>query len=116
MLMEKLSSGVLRVLTPLGPRYLRPSLAQRLQLMWVFRNFATLPAKVLTARQLRLIDTMCAQNRFIAFNQNGWQEAPILGTLEQRPPAQSTPTKIGRSNASLNPVTPFAADSATSNE
>ena len=28
--MEKLFAGVLRVLTPLGPRYIRPSLAQRI--------------------------------------------------------------------------------------
>jgi hypothetical protein len=116
MLMEKLSCGVLRVLTPLGPRYLQPSFAQRLYLMWVFRNFANLPAKVLTTRQLRLIDTMCAQNRFIAFNQNGWQDVPILGTLEQRPPASPAPTENRRPNATLDPVTPFAADSATSNE
>jgi hypothetical protein len=112
MLMEKLSRGVLRVLTPLGPRYLRPSFTQRLYLLWVFRNFTTLPAKVLSTRQLRLIDSMCSQNRFVSFNQNGFEDAPILGTLEQRPPVQPVPLPTRRPNASVNsPVTQFAADS-----
>jgi hypothetical protein len=112
MLMEKLSRGVLRVLTPLGPRYLRPSFAQRLYLLWVFRNFTTLPAKVLSARQLRLVDSMCAQNRFVSFNQNGFEDTPILGTLEQRPPVQPVPLPTRRPNAGVNsPVTQFAADS-----
>jgi hypothetical protein len=41
MWLEKLSWGVLRVLTPLGPRYVKPSLAQRFYLLWIFRNFHT---------------------------------------------------------------------------
>src|SRR5207237_1036313 len=39
---EKLSAGVLRILTPLGPRYLKPSLSQRVYLLWVFRHFEKL--------------------------------------------------------------------------
>jgi hypothetical protein len=113
MLMEKLSRGLLRVLTPLGPRYLRPSFTQCLYLLWVFRNFTTLPAKVLTPRQLKLVDLMCNQNRFVSFNQNGFEDAPILGTLEQRPPVQPAPVLARRPNGSVNPVSPFAADSAS---
>ena len=60
MWLEKLASGVLRVLTPLGPRYLQPSFAQRLYLLWVFRNFQTLPVKVLTSRQRRRVESMWA--------------------------------------------------------
>src|SRR2546430_4111018 len=41
MWLEKLSSGVLRVLTPLGPRYLKPSLAQKLYLLWLFFFFSS---------------------------------------------------------------------------
>ena len=85
MWLEKLASGVLRVLTPLGPRYLKPSLAQRLYLLWVFRNFPTLPVKVLTTRQQRLVESMCANNRFVSFGV-GVDDAPLLGTLERRPP------------------------------
>jgi hypothetical protein len=116
MLLEKLSCGVLRVLTPLGPRYLQPSFGQRLYLLWIFRNFTTLPSKVLSARQLRLIDRMCAQNRFIAFNQNGVEDFPVLGTLEQRPPVQARPAEVCEPKTGMNSVTQFAADSAASNE
>jgi len=85
MWLEKLYSGVLRVLTPLGPRYLRPTFAQRLYLLWVFRNFPTLPVKVLTSRQRRLVESMCADDKFVSFGV-GADDAPLLGTLEQRPP------------------------------
>jgi len=108
---EKLLDGVLRVLTPLGPRYLKPSLMQRLYLLWIFRNFQTLPVKVLTARQLRRIDAMCGQHGFISLLElNSVMDAPVLGTLEQRPP-------VGESHAPRRPVrsvtetvSPFAAD------
>jgi hypothetical protein len=87
MRLEKLSSGVLRILTPLGPRYLNPSFAQRLYLIWVFRHFDTLPVKVLNSHQRRMIETMCTNNQFVSL---GIDEAPVLGTLEQRPPAPDT--------------------------
>jgi hypothetical protein len=58
MWIEKLWEGVLRVLTPLGPRYLQPTFLQRVYLLWIFRNFQTLPVKVLTPFQLRFIESM----------------------------------------------------------
>jgi hypothetical protein len=82
MSLQKLSSGVLRILTPLGPRYLSPSFTQRIYLLWIFRNFSILPAKVLTRRQTRLIDAICAEHRFVAMLGQDWL---VLGTLEQRP-------------------------------
>src|SRR5678816_2113791 len=86
----KLFAGVLRVLTPLGPRYIRPSLAQRIYLLWVFRNFQVLPLQVLTRRQRRVIDGLCVEPRFVSLTDpDGW-EAPILGTLERRPPISQT--------------------------
>ena len=88
--MEKLFAGVLRVLTPLGPRYIRPSLAQRIYLLWIFRNFQVLPLQVLTRRQRRVIDGLCVEPRFVSLTDpDGW-EAPILGTLERRPPISPT--------------------------
>jgi hypothetical protein len=59
MRMERLFFGVLRVLTPLGPRYLTPSLAERFYLLWIFCNFKILPIKVLNRRQQRRIEAMC---------------------------------------------------------
>ncbi len=82
MWMEKLSLGVLRVLTPLGPRYLNPSFLQRLYLLWIFRNFDTLPLKVLSLRQQRRIDAMCARHGFVSvLEPNGLMDTPLLGTL-----------------------------------
>ena len=107
---EKLLSGVLRVLTPLGPRYLKPSIRQRLYLLWVFRNFQTLPFKVLSARQQRLIEGMCDENRFVAWGV-GFDDAPLLGTLEQRPPAPSHQLPPKRPSTSVDEaVAPFAAE------
>jgi hypothetical protein len=87
MLIEKLAAGVVRVQTPIGPRYVMPSFFQRLYLLWVFRNFQILPHAVLSRRQQRLIDEMCGEQRFasIAFA-GGMDEAPVIGTIEHRPP------------------------------
>ena len=107
---EKLLSGVLRVLTPLGPRYLKPSVLQRFYLLWVFRNFQALPFKVLTGRQQRLIEAMCDENRFVAWG-IGFDDAPLLGTLEQRPPAPSQNWPPKRPSTSVDDaVAPFAAE------
>ncbi|MGA8152744.1 MAG: hypothetical protein WB952_17465 [Terriglobales bacterium] len=89
MWLEKLSLGVLRVLTPLGPRYVNPSFVQRLYLLWIFRNFHTLPVKVLTPRQLKRIDSICARHGYVSLQRSELAEPAILGTLEQRPPLES---------------------------
>lgn len=87
MLIEKLAGGVVRVQTAIGPRYVMPSFLQRLYLLWVFRHFEILPHAVLTPRQQRMIDEMCSQQRFasIAYA-GGLEEAPVIGTIEHRPP------------------------------
>ena len=111
MLLDKLSQGVLRVLTPLGPRYVNPSLLQRLYLLWIFRNFHTLPAKVLSLRQRRWIDRMCAVQGFVALMElNGFGDIPILGTLEQRPVVEPESLPPRRPSQSVTSSVPFAAD------
>ncbi len=105
MWLEKLFAGVLRVLTPLGPRYVQPSFTQRLYLLWLFRNFPTLPVKVLSARQQRWIDGLCNMHGFVGLLEAS--DVPLLGTLEQRPPIESQPAAGQRVSAS---VGPFAAD------
>jgi len=110
MWLEKLSYGFLRVLTPLGPRYLKPSLMQRVYLLWLFRNFATLPIKVLSARQQRRIERMCAAKGFVSLPM-GAVDLPVLGTLEQRPPidVEGPPPRFPSRSVSET-VAPFAAD------
>lgn len=109
MWLEKLCSGVLRILTPLGPRYVKPSFPQRLYLLWVFRNFPSLPVKVLTSRQLRLIEAMCAENRFVSFGV-GVDDAPLIGTIEQRPPILDSAPPRYPDRAAVESMAPFATD------
>jgi hypothetical protein len=111
MWLNKLSLGVLRVLTPLGPRYVNPSFLQRLYLLWIFRNFHTLPIKVLRPHQQRKIDRMCLKHGFVSLLElNGLEETPVLGTLEQRPPMENgLPTRRPTQSVS-SAVGTFAAD------
>jgi hypothetical protein len=85
---EIIFAGVLRVLTPLGPRYIRPSVPQRIYLLWIFRHFKVLPLQVLTPGQRRFMDDLCVEPRFVALAQGNGVDAPILGTLERRPPLE----------------------------
>jgi hypothetical protein len=111
MWIEKLSLGVLRVLTPLGPRYVNPTLAQRFYLLWIFRNFETLPVKVLSSRQQRRIDAMCNRHGFVSvLEPNGLVDTPLLGTLEQRPPVTERPAQRRPSRGVSSTVAPFARD------
>jgi len=84
---EKLSGRVLRVLTPLGPRYIKPSSSrERLYLAWMFRHFHTLPEPVLSPRQQKLIDRLYNQGEFaFAPDAKSVKEIPLIGTVERRP-------------------------------
>jgi hypothetical protein len=86
MLIEKLAAGVVRVQTAIGPRYVMLSFSQRVYLLWMFRNFPILPHAVLSRRQQRMIDRLCAEQGFasIAYT-DGMDEAPVIGTIERRP-------------------------------
>jgi hypothetical protein len=87
MWIEKLAAGVVQVQTPIGPRYVMPSFFQRVYLLWMFRNFAILPHAVLNGRQQRMIDRMCSEQRFASMAYAvGMDEAPVIGTVEHRPP------------------------------
>ena len=108
MWIEKLFAGVLRVLTPLGARYINPTLAQRIYLLWIFRHFNVLPLPVLTPRQRRVIDAMCVEPRFVPFTDARGLESPILGTLERRPPV--APREIQSDSGMPDAVSPFARD------
>ena len=109
MWIEKLKEGLLRVLTPLGPRYIRPTLKQRLCLLWIFRNFHLLPLQVLTGWQRRLVDNLVARQNFVSPILVDGVEAPLLGTLERRPPIEEErPPR--RPSSSVSGVPSFAAD------
>jgi hypothetical protein len=96
MWIDKLSGGVLRVLTPIGSRYIQPSLPQRFYLLWIFRNFPILPQQVLSRRQQRLIDALCAEHRFVSLTHGTELDVPIIGTVERRPPVLVEPLPVKR--------------------
>jgi hypothetical protein len=97
MWIEKLADGVVRVQTPIGPRFIMPSFLQRIYLLWMFRNFPILPHAVLNERQQRMIDRMCGEQSFAsAAYANGMDEAPVIGTIERRPPIASPPVPLRR--------------------
>ena len=97
MWMEKLSDGVLRVMTPLGPRYIRLTFWQRLYLIWIFRHFDVLPQQVLSGRQQNLINSLCASHVFIALRPGS--ETPIIGTVDRKPPMLVDETPLRRKGA-----------------
>ena len=101
MWIEKLADGVVRVQTPIGPRFVMPSFVQRIYLLWMFRNFPILPHAVLNERQQRMIDRMCSEQSFASTAYaSGMDEAPVIGTIERRPPIVSHPLPPRRPVAS----------------
>ena len=88
MWIERLLDGVLRVLTPLGPRYLSPSFLERVYLLWTFRNFTSLPLVVLNHRQQKLVDRLCSQQELLSLPY-GMFEQPLIGTIERLSPMYS---------------------------
>lgn len=111
MLLEKLAEGVLRVQTPLGPRFVKPVFAERVYLLWLFRNFPTLPAIVLSPRQQRRIEGMCQKRGFVSHFGAGRPEGfAVLGTLEQRPPVDETSQTRAIAAGIHDAVSSFAVD------
>ena len=84
--MGKLRWGVLRLLTPVGPRYVRPTFWERVYLLWVFRYFSVLPQNVLSQRTRTLIEDLCMRQHSGA---NGFlysiTDQPVIGTVERAP-------------------------------
>lgn len=115
MWMEKLSDGVLRVLTPLGPRCVKPSWLQRIYLLWVFRNFHTLPVTVLSNSQKKRIERICAEHGFVSQHGPAYSaDFAILGTLEERPPLYENLPPRRPVGSVRDSVTPFATDQGQS--
>src|SRR5258708_32182842 len=109
MWLEKMFAGVLRVLTPLGPRDIKRSLAQRIYMFWVFRHFQVLPLQVLTPGQRRFMDALCVEPHFVSLTQGNGVDAPILGTLERRPPLELKDMPSRRPSTGISDaVSPFA--------
>jgi hypothetical protein len=111
MWIEKLADGIVRVQTPIGPRYIMPSFLQRVYLLWIFRNFPILPHAVLSGRQRRLIDRLCSEQRFVSMAYaDGMDEAPVIGTIERRPVMGVQPLPSRRPLAAIAEDSSLAAE------
>jgi hypothetical protein len=86
MWIEKLTGGVLELETPIGSRYLQPSLLERAFLLWTFRNFCSLPQSVLRPWERRLVDRLWSDNKFVSLTAPGMLDRQVIGKLERRPP------------------------------
>lgn len=84
MWMDKLAEGVLQVDTPIGPRFVRLNFKQRAYLLWMFRNFPSLPPQVLSPREQRIVDRACEENGFASMPGMGATDSPVIGRIEQR--------------------------------
>ena len=84
MWIDKLADGVLQIDTPIGPRFVRLTFSQRAHLIWMFRNFPSLPQQVLSTREQRFIDRLCDENGFTSM------PGPdlVIGRIESRVAAQ----------------------------
>jgi hypothetical protein len=104
MWIEKLTDGVLELDTPIGPRYLQPTFLQRALLLWTFRNFFSLPQQVLRSSELRLIDRLCSENRFVSMPAVGAPAKPVIGRVERRTPTQEEVLPLRKPMAGKKPA------------
>jgi hypothetical protein len=86
MWMDKLADGVLQIDTPIGPRYVRLTFKQRAYLLWMFRNFPSLPQQVLSDREQRFVDRVCEENGFASMPPVGPSRPLVIGRIEKRIP------------------------------
>jgi hypothetical protein len=96
MWMEKLIGGVLELETPIGPRFLDLKFLERVRLLWTFRHFLSLPQQVLRSSELRLIERLTNENRFVAKSAIAEHDRPVIGRVErQHAPSGSDGLLIG---------------------
>jgi len=97
MWIEKIRRGVLQVETDGGLRFVKPSLGQRIQLLWTFRNFSVLPEDVLKPHERELVGELCLRSSPVRRGDDTAMAGPIIGILELNKP--SVPRKKGPQSA-----------------
>ncbi|MFY9907977.1 MAG: hypothetical protein WBX02_03020 [Terriglobales bacterium] len=114
MWIEKLTDGVLELDTPIGRRYIQPNFVQRACLLWTFRNFVSLPQQVLRPWQLRLIDRLLSENRFVSLAAAGAHDRPVIGRIERRLPEQAEVLPFRKPATAAQSAAPEASREAAS--
>ena len=114
MWVEKLTRGILELDTLIGSRYVQPKFWQRAYLMWTFRNFCSLPEEVLRRWELRLIEGLRSENRFISPSVAGAPDRPIIGRVERRARVRAEVVPIRQPVASREPAVADHGEEAAS--
>ena len=83
MWMEKIRHGILEVNTNSGVRYVEPSLGERLQLLWTFRNFHVLSEEVLNQHERQLVGQLCTGERLKRPTRAAQPSVCVIGTVEK---------------------------------
>ncbi|MCI0349703.1 MAG: hypothetical protein L0Z53_09785 [Acidobacteriales bacterium] len=97
MLIEKIRRGVLQITTDAGTHYVQPSLFEKLQLLWTFRNFSVLPEKVLTDHERQFIGQLCEQRQLEKSSLRDFAKAScVIGTVDRVSPAPKKLVKSSR--------------------
>jgi len=102
MWMEKIRHGVLEVQTDKGLCYLRPSLGERIRLLWTFRNFQLLPQQVLKQREQTLVATLLERGKV---QRDGDCRIGIIEWLGPSSPPQPVRSKTDQAGAEGRDVT-----------
>jgi len=83
-LLDKLESGLLAYETEQGLFHAQASGCQRFHLLWTFRNFNSLPVKLLNAREQRLVESLY-RTKLIRLPNHPARDF-VIGTVEQYKP------------------------------
>ncbi len=103
MWIEKIRRGVLQVSTDQGPRYVNPSLMERVRLVWMFRNFHILNPEVMKQHERSLVGALCAERRLLsARNAGDPGRLCIIGTVEP-PQAVESKRPVSRAARAASP-------------
>jgi TonB family protein len=98
-LLDKLESGCLLFETQWGLVRAELSLGQRLYLLWTFRHFRQLSAKLLNSRQQGLVNTLFGHNSGVIEGLD--DQLPVIGIVENFVP-QPAPVHFSPASASNN--------------
>jgi outer membrane biosynthesis protein TonB len=90
-LLDKVESGCLILETQQGPVRIELSFRQRLYLLWTFRHFRHLSAKLLNSRQRALVNVLFRNNSGALASPN--DQLPVIGVIDNfaLPPEESRP-------------------------
>jgi hypothetical protein len=80
MWIARICRGLLQVSRDSDSRYVKPSVWERLYLLWTFRNFRILPQEVLNQRQRKLVGRLCSRARQL--KADDVDAAYVIGTVE----------------------------------